>query len=318
MARESPRLPVVLATDENYAAPCAVVMESLLQNTPRPSSFLFFVFERNLEWKTKEDLRVVAEKHGAEVEMRSPDMSHLQDLPLRENFSVDAYNKLYAPNELQKFSRVLYLDCDVLVDRDVRPLFSVDLEGSAVAAVPNGPAPFIPEFNERHGFPKDNPVFNSGLLLIHPERWAEKKIAERVTNWISENQNRLIYRDQDGINVVLYDSIKTLCPQWNMEARHYREWWMDISDWWPRKAQDEELIVHYTGSRKPWKRWTYVPRQRAYREYLKATPFSSSRFIGRSRTSFEINRLGGGMRLVAEAGRVRFGKVKRRVASFLS
>ncbi|WP_103029516.1 glycosyltransferase family 8 protein [Salinibacter altiplanensis] len=309
MARNSSPLPVVLATDENYAAPCAVVMESLLQNTCRPSSFVFFILGSDLERETRDKLTAVGEGHGADIELRTPDMERLQELPLREGFSADAYNKLFAPNELQEFSRVLYLDCDVLVERDVRPLFSVDLDGHTAAAVPNGPAPFIAEFNERHGFSEDDPVFNSGVLLIHPERWARKNVAERVARWISDNRDQLIYRDQDGINVILHGDIKSLSPQWNMEARHYREWWMGLSDWWSRKAKGKELVTHYTGSRKPWKRWTYVPRQRKYRTYLRATPFSSSEWMSRSRTTFEVSRLGGGIRLVISAGRLRTGRL---------
>jgi lipopolysaccharide biosynthesis glycosyltransferase len=292
-------------------------MESLLQNTRRPSSVFFFILGSDLGAQTREKLREVAEGHGADVEIRKPDMGHLRDLPLREGFSADAYNKLYAPKELQDFSRVLYLDCDVLVERDVRPLLSVDLGGHPAAAVPNGPAPFISEFNEKHGFPEDTPVFNSGVLLIHPERWARENVAERVTRWISEHRDQLIYRDQDGINVILHGNVKPLSPQWNMEARHYREWWMGISDFWPREGEDEELIVHYTGALKPWRQWSYVPRQRAYRAYLEATPFSSSQWLSRSRIAFEVNRLGGGVQLAVSAGRMRVGTLVERMSAGL-
>lgn len=305
--------PVVLVTDENYAAPCGVVMESLLRNTGAPSKFAFFIFGSDLSTETEENLRAVAERHGASLDIRNPDMERFADLPLREGFSADAYNKLYAPNELQEFEKVLYLDCDVLVERDVRSLFATDLDDCPAAAVPNGPAPFIAEFNERHGFPSDAPVFNTGVLLIDPERWAREQVAERVTNWIAENKEQLIYRDQDGINVVLNGAIKSLSPQWNMEARHYREQWMRISDWWRREAKGNRLIVHYTGDRKPWRRWVYVPRLRAYRSYLARTPFSSQESMSQSSVSSRIHRLAGWGKLLIETSRVRAGRLKRRV-----
>jgi lipopolysaccharide biosynthesis glycosyltransferase len=306
------KYPVVLATDENYAPPCAVVMESLLQNTADPSAVKFYVYGSELPDGSKRKLHGIARRHGAFAEIRTPDMSHLQDLPLRENFTADAYNKLFAPNDLQEHDRVLYLDGDILVERDVQPLFDVQLQECVAGAVPNGPAPFISEFNRRHGFPLGDPVFNTGVLLIDPEKWFKNRVAERVVEWIAENKRELIYRDQDGINVVLKGAIKSLEPHWNLEARHCREQWMGISARWNR-MEDDDVILHYTGSRKPWKRWVYAPRQRAYREYLEATPFSSSDFMARNRLEFELSRAVGGLRMMIEAARMRVGQLRQEV-----
>lgn len=314
---KSTTFPVVLVIDENYAAPCAVVMESLLQNTGDPSSFIFFIFGSDLRGGTKEKLRLLANNHGASVEVRTPSMERLEGLPLRPGFSADAYNKLYAPNELQQHERVLYLDSDILVERDVRPLFEIDLEGHAVAAVPNGPAPFISDFNKRHGFKKDSPVFNSGLLLIQPERWAAEHVAERVTQWISENQDQLIYRDQDGINFVLNKRIKPLPPQWNMEARHYHESWMGISNWWDQEAKDKKLILHYTGQCKPWKRWVHVPKQVAYYKYLTSTPFDRFGFMTQSKIFFRVEHTVAWLCMMTKVARFRTGKIRGKIKKVL-
>lgn len=309
---EKPTYPVVLATDENYAPPCAVVMESLLQNTADPSAVKFYVYGNDLPDGIKGKLRGVADRHGASAEIRTPDMSRLQNLPLRENFTADAYNKLFAPNDLQEYDRVLYLDGDILVERDLRPLFGVDLQDCVAGAVQNGPAPFVLEFNRRHGFPSEDPVFNTGVLLIDPGKWGKKKVAKRVAKWIAENERKLIYRDQDGINVVLKGDIRSLPPVWNLEARHRREQWMGISSRWDQ-MEETDVILHYTGPRKPWKRWVYVPRQRSYRGYLEATPFSSSDFMARNTLEFELSRAVGGLRMMVEAARMRAGRVRQKV-----
>jgi lipopolysaccharide biosynthesis glycosyltransferase len=291
-------------------------MESILQNTESPSQFSFFVFESGVEAETKAKFSQVAERHGAEVDVRRFDTSAFCHLP--QDFSADAYTRLYAPDELKQFPRILYLDCDLLVERDVQELFEVDLEENIIGAVPNGPAPFIVEFNRRNGFPEDDHVFNSGVLLIDTQRWVQEAIGDRVVSWIEDHAEEVDFPDQEGINYVLKDRVKPLSATWNMEARHYREWWMGVSDWWSQKAEGEELIVHYTGHRKPWKQGTYVPRQRAYRAYLGDTPFSSSQWLGQSRAAFEGSRMRGGLRLMAEAGRVRIGKIKSEIAAFLS
>jgi lipopolysaccharide biosynthesis glycosyltransferase len=311
-SKKAPTYPVVLATDENYAPPCAVVMESLLQNTADPSAIKFYIYGSELTGEVREKLRAVADRHGASAEIRTPDMSRVQGLPLRENFTPDAYNKLFAPNDLREYRRLLYLDGDILIERDVRPLFDVDLQGFVAGAVPNGPAPFVLEFNRRHGFASEDPVYNTGVLLIDPQLWSRKDVAKRVAKWIGENKRELIYRDQDGVNVVLKGDIKSLGPRWNLEARHYREQWMGTSERW-EQMEDDDVILHYTGPRKPWKRWVYLPRQRSYREYLEATPFSSADFMGRNTLEFELSRAVGGLRMIIEAARMRAGRARQKV-----
>ena len=307
----------MLATDENYAAPCAVVIESLLRNTADPSAIAIYVYGSNLTEQTQQRLKAVADRHDASLTIHQPDMSRLQDLPLRENFTADAYNKVLAPDDFSDQNRLLYLDCDLLVERDVQPLFEIDLGEKVAGAVPNGPAPFITEFNRRHGFPLDEPVFNTGVLLVDPEKWKERGVAEQVIRWIAKNEDRLIYRDQDGINAILKEHIKPLGSHWNVEARHYRDKWMGISERWD-EVEGDDVILHYTGPRKPWKRWVYVPRQRSYREYLEATPFSSSDFMARNRLEFELSRTVGGLRMMIEAAHMRAGQVRQEVVEYFT
>lgn len=313
MTADTTTYPVVLATDENYAAPCGVVMESLLQNTDTPAKFEFFVFESDLGGRTKDRLRHVAESHGAGIEIRSFDTSRFSQLP--QDFTADAYTRLYAPRELQQFSRLLYLDCDLLVQRDAEKLFKVDLEDHTIGAVPNGPAPFISDFNRKYGFSEGDNVFNSGVLLINPGRWTEENAGERVVNWVEENKTEIEFPDQEGINIILKDEIRPLNHQWNMEARHYREWWMGISEWWPKEAEGRNLIMHYTGARKPWRWGTFVPKQRAYYSYLKETPFIDTGAMPTSGALFNVSQVLGGLHFFGEVARVRLGDFRRRLAS---
>lgn len=308
--------PVILATDENYAAPCGVTMESLLQNTSTPSAIHFAIFGRELSTESTSRLRDVARGHGASIEIRSTDAERFQDLPVIEVGSLDTFTRLYAPTELTQFDRVLYIDCDVLVERDVAELFSVGFEDAIAAAVPHGPTPFVPEFRELHGIPHERPVFNAGVLVVDPEKWAREDIANRAVEWIEgQDEDDLFFPDQDAINVLLGDQMKALSPQWNMEARYHREGWMGLSEWWDREADGEDLILHYTGPRKPWKRWVYVPRKRAYRDYVAATPFAKSDFMTRSDTIFELERTAAWMRMVLSVARVRGGEISRYLRS---
>jgi lipopolysaccharide biosynthesis glycosyltransferase len=302
---------VILATDENYAAPCGVTMESLLQNTSAPSAVHFAIFGRELHEETGAKLREVAQGHGATAEIHSTETERFEGLPIIEVGSLDTFTRLYAPAEFSSYERVLYIDCDVLVERDIGELFSVDLNGAVAAAVPHGPTPFVSQFKEQHGLSADDPVFNAGVLAIDPQKWAAQNIARRAVDWIdTQDEDNLFFPDQDAINVVLEGQIKRLDPQWNLEARYHREEWMGLSDWWS-KNDDENVIVHYTGAHKPWKQWVYVPRQWTYRSYLEDTPFAESGFMTRSDGAFALERAAAWLRMMMRVARVRGGKLTR-------
>lgn len=142
--------------------------------------------------------------------------------------------------------------------------------------MPQGPTPFVDEFNDIHGFSEGDEYFNAGVMLVDINKWSSGNIGDKTIDWISEtDREKIIYNDQDAINVVLKDEIKPVEPVWNMEARYYWEQRMGISDWWKQNARDEDLVLHYTGSQNPGTSGC-VPRQWAYRSYLEDPPFAGS------------------------------------------
>ncbi|MCS3668071.1 lipopolysaccharide biosynthesis glycosyltransferase [Salinibacter ruber] len=303
---------VILATDENYAAPCGVTMESLLQNTSAPSAVHFAIFGRDLHENTKAKLQEVAHGHGASIEIRSAEAERFEGLPVIEVGSLDTFTRLYAPAEFASSECVLYIDCDVLVERDIGELFSMQLSEAVAAAVPHGPTPFVPAFREQHGFSANHPVFNAGVLVVNPRKWAEQDVPSRAVEWIeAQDDDDLFFPDQDAINILLEGQITPLAPQWNMEARYYREEWMGLSDWWTQKTKGENVIVHYTGPRKPWKRWVHVPRQWQYRAYLEATPFAESGLMTRFDAAFMVERAAGWLSMMTRVARVRAGQFSK-------
>ncbi|MCS4223274.1 glycosyltransferase family 8 protein [Salinibacter ruber] len=301
---------VILATDENYAAPCGVTMESLLQNTSAPSAVHFAIFGRDLPSATREKLERIAQSHGATIDVRDATVDRFQGLPLFGVESLDTYTRLYAPDEIDGFDEAIYLDCDILLEKDILELRGVDLEGSIAAAVPQGPTPFVDEFNNIHGFSEGDKYFNAGVMLIDVDKWSSRNVGDSAINWISEtDRESIIYNDQDAINVVLKDKIKPIEAVWNMEARYYWEQRMGISDWWKQNARGKDLVLHYTGSQKPWDQWVYVPRQWTYRSYLEDTPFAGSGLMTRSDVAFTLKRTAAWLRMMMRVARVRGGKL---------
>lgn len=113
---------------------------------------------------------------------------------------------MFAPELLPKdIDRVLYLDCDIIVDGDVSKMYFSEIKDiSAIVTTDfmsiQAGNPKRLGYDERHGY------FNSGMMLINISYWREHDILQRSINYIKENSEILFLYDQDVLNYVLHDS----------------------------------------------------------------------------------------------------------------
>lgn len=63
----------------------------------------------------------------------------LSEFPETGAYSLACYLRLFAPTLLPDVDKVLYLDCDLIVNGNLDELWNTDLEGYAVAAVHDAP-----------------------------------------------------------------------------------------------------------------------------------------------------------------------------------
>lgn len=97
--------------------------------------------------------------------------------------------------------RVIYLDCDTLVRKPVRPLWEADLSGALLGASRGT----ILEYG-----------FNSGVLLLDAAKMrAEDGLRERWEAFAAENARRFYLPDQTAMNEFYRGRISELPRTWN-------------------------------------------------------------------------------------------------------
>src|SRR5690606_29239989 len=133
-----------------------------------------------------------------------------------------------------RYDRLLYLDCDLTIHGDVGALFSLDMSGYSLAAVPAGrisagiePSRLAAQL--RHfgalGMTPPYRYFNAGVLLIDVVTWNRRGIGELALSFIRENPELCELPDEDALNAVLDGDFMELSPVWNIEPR--RDWRRD-------------------------------------------------------------------------------------------
>lgn len=209
--------------------------------------------------------------------------ARIESLFVDKYLAPECYLRLVAPDLLPPtIERILYLDCDIVVLDDLRPLLAGDLAGRVVGAAPD--YPIVPHVVERHrlealGIPADGVYVNSGVLLIDLAAWRREGLTARLLRYIADRGAALEFHDQDAINAVLHDRIQVLDPRWNLQARMFRSGRRahPLEFEATRLARRRPAILHYVGAEKPWKFRTRTARKGDYVRYLARTEWRGAR-----------------------------------------
>jgi len=283
---------VACLTDRNFTQFAGVLLASLFDKG-EVDELRVIVFGLGLREKDKERIRASCGRFSdrpefVDIDLATPVFEKL--LPTRWSLSPANYARLLVPRMMAGAdSRLLYLDCDMLVLSSLRPLATLDMEGHALAAVREFDQRLHPAKDGRLAHPADIPYFNAGMLLIDLEAWERLALTQATFDFVEENQGRLRFAEQDALNCVLAGRWKELDPAWNFTHARVSE----------AGGYDQARILHFTGG-KPTSRDCGHPAQDLFLRYRSTTPWRHKRLT----TRFE--------RRMAKILRKRLVRLKRR------
>ncbi len=274
---------IVCSTDNNYVMPTGVMMCSLCENN-RGEQVRFHVLNSNLTDDGKAALERVAKGYGQEIvfhQMRDADMA---DFPIgREGqsahiSSLATYYRLYLGECLpESIKKVIYLDGDVIVRGSLREMWDTDIEGYAIAGVPDTGNNGVEHYN-RLLYPQPLGYFNAGVLLINLDYWRKNNVKEAFLKVAREHPERLRCHDQDILNYVFKTCKKRLDAKFNFQTEYlFEHRYLSLSydiiaeiD----AALANPLIIHYVVGPKPWQRDCIHPYRAEFLKYRAKTQWS--------------------------------------------
>jgi lipopolysaccharide biosynthesis glycosyltransferase len=234
--------------------PACVLMCSVAENNKEEGPLHFHVFvDESVGDEERQHVITTANNYDINVDFYRIDKSMFDGWYLG-HLSVAAYYRLILEDILpQNIHRVIYLDCDMIVRHSLMPLWEMDLEGKALAAVPDL-SEAVPERYQRLGYPAREGYFNSGMLVINVDYWREHNLKKVFLEYFTHNMSRCLQHDQDVLNVCCLDSKKVIDLKWNCQdgffytrkyisVERYRDQWQE--------ALTKPVVLHYTAA-KPW------------------------------------------------------------------
>jgi len=160
--------------DDYYAMPLAAAVSSVIANLGKEQKINIFIVDAGISRIKKEKITQLEDQKQVRIEWLKPSQSHRDILKLLPCGYVGrtCYYKILVPELLgSEYQRVIYLDCDVIVEADITELWNTELGNNYVLAVQDLINPCVSSpFGLRNWRELernvDDELFNTGVLVL--------------------------------------------------------------------------------------------------------------------------------------------------------
>lgn len=201
----------------NYSLWVGAAMQSVIEHT---NAYIIFhiLHDDTLTEKNKCKINKVANDVGDDVIFHNFDADIFEQINYdMGRYTIGAMFRIMLPDLLSNIRKVIYLDADVFVNRDIKELWDINIDNYCLAAVQDSPtiAGIGIPYPVIHGSVKKEEYFNTGVLYLNLENIRQNgNLKEMVINFLKENPEAWL-PDQDALNVIFAGKTLLIDCDWN-------------------------------------------------------------------------------------------------------
>lgn len=257
---------IVFVADNNYILQFLVTLQSLLDNNNE--NFTIFLITCELSEENKQHLTKWENNNFTKINLLQIDSSELDWLKCMERtWSRFMFLKLYIPYLVPKdIKKIIYLDVDMLIVDNITNLFNININNYALAAVED--TPDCIKHKKRCNIPEKSPYINSGVMILNLEMWRQAAENDLFWSFIKENSKKFAINDQDVINYVFQNKIKTIPLRFNV-TNHCFGFKPNVLPYHKKQLKEvyqHPAIIHFTNWNKPWIKGNYHLYKKKWQE----------------------------------------------------
>lgn len=260
------KIKVAFCIDNTYTQHLGVALASLLMHN-EAKNVRVYICSSKLEQAEIDKLASVGRMFGADVVFKQILEEKVSGFRQHLHLSRAAYYRILLADILTDEAKVIYLDCDLVVEADLRELWDTDVANCGAAGVDEG----NPAQTGRLGL-DDDFYINSGVLVLNLDYWRRHDIIAKNMAWLEANPQKNILCDQDAINVVLKHQKTRIDLKWNLNPVPLED--IGVLQQYPQH------LLHFGGPVKPWHKCYDFDLQAIYRKYLDMTPWAADFSVG--------------------------------------
>lgn len=283
-------LQVAYASDENYVPVMGVSLMSLLDRNRDAAAIHIYILDDGIHAASREQLEQITASYGQGRKLQFiPATPLLERIKNRiKNYGCipggnTTFARIFLSNLLSEAKgRLLYIDCDTLINDTLAPLLTVDLQSKCIGMVHDCISreylDILPVNVKRY--------HNAGVLLVDLDSWRSKEAERLLLEGLAKGYGTYPLPDQDMLNMSLADEIATLDFRYNFQspfflfdarqlATIYRQGIFKEHAAAFAEAKQHVVIAHFSGNSliRPWYANSNHPWKSLYDSYYFASPW---------------------------------------------
>lgn len=257
---------IVYASDDGFAEILGISMISLFENSKDMESIQVYILDTGITESNKNKLESICKTYNRTLPIWIKAKNICEELSMNvavDRGSLSQYARLFISRDLPTdLHRVLYLDCDILLNTSIKELWNLDLHEKTIGALMDA---FSRQYRANINLEKDDIMFNSGVMLIDLDKWKGQQIEEKLMEFIAGKQGKIQQGDQGALNAVLSHDTYCFEPRFNSVTIYYDFSYEEMMVYRKppkfysleqvNEAIENPAIIHFTTSflsRRPW------------------------------------------------------------------
>ncbi len=276
------RVPVVFICDRHYVIPTTVAITSLIEHRNPQTRYDIYVIAAEL---SETEINKFYEFRANQADIHIINVSLKKFEGIRKSFYITpaACLKFDLPNLIPQYEKVLYLDGDILIQKDLSDLFAINIDDAYAGVVKD----IVLTDNDLH----IKNYFNSGIMLLNLKLLRESNMSAALLH-LRKSSTGFTYMDQDCFNLLFEKKVQFLPVTYNcfygFFLRFRNKYTLDYINqvFGTAYASYDEMkkdshIVHLIGWDKPWLYFDSA-LAREWDDYFQRSPFKHHRLKRKS------------------------------------
>ena len=264
------RINVCITCDNNYAKYASVTIASILFNALESDLYKFYIVSDSITDEYKDVIKQLSNIKNFEIEFIYPEkylFGEYKNTKTTDYLPLASFYRLKLATLIPNEDKIIYLDCDTVVNTSLSSLFNTNIDNYFCAGVKDLG---YKRLGKRLGLAQEQTYINSGVLIINLKKWREDNAELKLSEFAKKHPEKLSLGDQDLINICFTNEILLLDGKWNVQVVNF----CSRSDY-----SNNFKILHYMGGSKPWEMGSYIPLKKYYFKYLEMTQWESPDII---------------------------------------
>ena len=199
------KIHILMAFDDNSIYQTLVSITSALENNNKNKNILIYHCLISYNFKEENIKYIESLKEKYDFRINYYKIPNIFKGKKKWNYSYTIYYKLLIPLIFPDYDRIIYLDSDTLIFKDISEMYNLPFNDNYVLGYPFHTPWIVKKFGL---FPKK--YINGGVLLLNINKIRNDNKDFELIDFTLKNAKKLFFLEQDSMNIIFYKKIGLL------------------------------------------------------------------------------------------------------------